>query len=224
LSSEIFGDVNCAAVIPCFNEARHIAAVVRAVREHVPHVLVVDDGSADATSDEAISAGAEVLRNRVNEGKGVSLARALKTLRGRGFTWALTLDGDGQHAAEDIPAFLAEAARGDDALLIGNRMADTAAMPPLRRFANRWASARLSRRAGVALPDTQCGFRMIRLDAWSSVALTTARFEYESEIILAFVKAGHRVGFIPVRTIYADEESKFHPVYDAARWLRWWWR
>jgi hypothetical protein len=82
-------------------------------------------------------------------------------------------------------------------------------------------SRRLSKLAGCALPDTQCGFRMVRLDVWATLPLRTERFEVESEWLLAFAGAGHRIEFVPVEVVYRDERSKIQPLRDTWRWFRW---
>src|SRR2546422_50552 len=128
----------CAAVIPCLNEQAAIASLVAAVRSFLPTVFVVDDASTDRTAALAREAGAEVLRHQATRGKGAALQTGWQHARARGFPWALNLDGDGQHSPEDIPAFLQCAERSSVPLVVGNRMADAAAMPPLRRFVNNW--------------------------------------------------------------------------------------
>jgi hypothetical protein len=143
-------------------------------------------------------------------------------VRDRGFRWALTLDGDGQHAAEDIPSFFACAEKTGASLVIGDRMGCCAAMPWLRRQVNRWMTRRLARLTGVPLADSQCGFRLINLEAWSGLTVTTERFEVESEMLAAFLAAGHPVRFVPVRVIYKPHPSKIHPLADTWRWVRWW--
>jgi len=213
---------NCAALIPCFNEAPGVGEVVRTVREHLPSVLVVDDGSTDATAAAAQAAHAEVVRHAVNRGKGAALRVGFQHLRDGGFGWALTLDGDGQHAADDIPGFFSCAETTGAQLVIGNRMAQADRMPWLRRRVNRLMTRRLSRRAGVPLLDSQCGFRLVNLEALAGVPLQTNRFEIESELLLAFLRAGKQVEFVPVQTIYRPGASKIHPVLDTWRWLRWW--
>jgi len=75
----------------------------------------------------------------------------------------------------------------------------------------------------MELPDSQCGFRLIRLARWRELRLTTSRFEVESEMLMAFVRAGACVRFVPVQTIYKTEQSKIHPLRDTVRWFRWWW-
>jgi glycosyltransferase involved in cell wall biosynthesis len=212
----------CAAVIPCLNEAAAIGSVVAAVRRHLPAVFVVDDGSIAATARVAEEAGAEVLRHETSRGKGAALQTAWQHSRERGFKWALALDGDGQHSADDIPAFLQCAERSSAALVVGNRMADTASMPWVRRLVNRWMSRRLSKGMRCLLPDSQCGFRLMNLEVWSALPLKATHFEVESEVLLQFVAAGHRVEFVPIRVIYQDERSKIQPVRDTVRWFRWW--
>jgi glycosyltransferase involved in cell wall biosynthesis len=212
----------CAAVIPCLNEEAAIGPVVEGVKRRLSTVIVVDDGSTDRTPSEAEAAGATVLRNARNLGKGASLRIGWAHARQKGFSWALCLDGDGQHAADDIPGFFECAARGSAQLIIGNRMTDASAMPWIRRFVNRWMSRRLSKVAGVPLPDSQCGFRLMNLDVWSGLPVQCNHFEIESEVLLAFLKAGFRVEFVPIRTVYKSEQSKINPFSDTIRWFKWW--
>ena len=213
----------CAVVIPCLNEAATIGPLITQIRLLLPIVIVVDDGSTDATAEAATTAGADVIQHGANRGKGTALASGFRRAREGGFRRALMLDGDGQHSPADIPVFLRAADETDAALIVGNRMANSQAMPWLRRAVNRWMSRRLSRRAGRSLPDSQCGFRLIELEAWSRLRLETAHFEIESEMLLAFVAAGLDVKFVPVQVIYKSEQSKIHPVFDSWRWFHWWW-
>jgi glycosyltransferase involved in cell wall biosynthesis len=211
-----------AVVVPCFNEARHIASLVGAIRPVIAQVLVVDDGSTDETARLAAEAGADVLRQAENRGKGVALRKGLQAAFDAGCEYAITMDGDGQHDPADLPNFVAAAERGEADLVVGNRMAAPQSMPWLRRWVNRWMSRRISRLACRPLPDTQCGYRLVRLSAWRELELQTTGFEIESEMLLSFVAAGLRVEFVPVRTIYKTEQSKIHPVRDTIRWFRWW--
>jgi len=215
---------NCVAVIPCLNEAATIAALVRGVRRHLPEVMVVDDGSTDDTARLAEAAGAVVLQQPRPSGKGAALALGWSLALDAGFDWAVTLDGDGQHSPDDLPALLSAADAGGVDLVIGNRMGDRGQMPWLRRQVNRWMSRRLSELAGFWLPDSQCGFRLMRLSAWSKLQLQTTHFEIESEVLLAFVRHGFVLEFVPVKSIYKQEQSKIHPVRDSLRWFRWWFR
>ena len=214
----------CAAVIPCLNESARIADVIRAVRRFVPTVFVIDDGSQDGTRAVAKSAGAEVLRHEISRGKGAALQTGWAHASECGFPWVLTLDGDGQHAAEDIPKFFESAQRNGSELIVGNRMEKPEGMPRLRRFVNHWMSARISRLAGVPLPDSQCGFRLMNLETWATLPVNAAHFEIESDVLLAFATQRRAIEFVPIQVIYKNEQSKIHPIRDTVRWFRWWWR
>jgi glycosyltransferase involved in cell wall biosynthesis len=218
----VFDPANCVAVIPCFNEAASIATLVPAVRRHLPSVLVVDDGSTDNTGDFARAAGASVARHTRNLGKGAALRTGLAGALKQGCQWAVTLDGDGQHAPEHLPALFECAHRTNAPLVIGNRMNEARKMPWLRRQANRWMSRQISRHARRPLPDTQSGFRLIHLPTWAALSLKTDRFEVESETLLAFLAAGQRVEFVPVRVIPSRRDSYIRPAADSVRWLKWW--
>jgi len=213
---------NCAAVIPCLNEDPTILDLVQQVRRHLTTVVVVDDGSTDGTAKTAAHAGAVVLRLTSNLGKGAALHEGWQWAQKHGFQWALTLDGDGQHSTDDIPSFFLCAKETSAALVVGNRMGNARGMPWFRRLVNRWMSRRLSRAAGQVLPDSQCGFRLMNLQAWSHIPITTSRFEIESEVLLKFARAGRVIRFVPVRVIYKNEKSKIHPLQDTVRWFRWW--
>ena len=214
----------CAVVIPCLNENLTIGPLVQNAIHHVNTIYVVDDGSTDGTGQTAIRAGGEVLRHDTTRGKGAALRTGWDHARRAGFSWALTMDGDGQHATDDIPAFFDCAERTAAALVVGNRMNTAAGMPWLRRFVNRWMSRRLSRVTHQELPDSQCGFRLIDLNALANVSIGTTHFEIESEVLLGFVRHSYRVQFIPVRVIYKTEQSKIQPFRDTLRWFRWWWQ
>jgi hypothetical protein len=131
------------------------------------------------------------------------------------------MDGDGQHSPSDIPQFFAGTGMDKPALVIGNRMDNPASMPRLRRWVNRWMSKKLSRRARVLLPDSQCGFRLVHLPSISQMALHTKHFELESELIVESARLGVPIRFVPVKVIYKGGTSKINPVVDTIRWFRW---
>ncbi len=218
--------MRCAAVIPCFNEDRAIAALVSELQQYLGIVVVVDDGSTDQTAFKAENAGAMVLRHEQNQGKGASLKMGLSHLLNLGLEWAVTLDGDGQHAPADLPALLQCAEQTGASLVIGNRMPRAKAMPWLRRGVNRWMSRKLSKCARRHLPDTQSGFRLIHLSSWASLDLTTRptaqHFEVESEMLMAFLAAKYPVEFVPIQVIASTRKSRIDPLIDSLRWWRWW--
>ena len=176
----------------------------------------------DQTAKLAKMSGAIVIGHPGNLGKGAAIHLGLLHAHHKGFTWAVLLDGDGQHSPTDLPKFFAAAEATGARLVIGNRMSQPGPMPPVRRFVNRWMSRRLSQRAGQLLPDTQCGFRLVHLPSWAKLSLETRRFEVESEMLLAFIEAGLRVEFVPIQVIYNRQSSKIRPLPDTIRWFRWW--
>jgi glycosyltransferase involved in cell wall biosynthesis len=163
-----------------------------------------------------------MVRHDTNRGKGAALKTGLALAAKQGFEWAVTLDGDGQHAPDDIPAFLSCAGQTGALLIIGNRMHNAQAIPWLRRQVNSWMSRQLSRRAGRPLPDTQCGFRLIHLETWASLSLKTEHFEVESEMLMAFLAAAYSVAFVPIQTIGRRRNSRIDPLADSLRWWKWW--
>src|SRR5687768_2584929 len=112
---------DCIVIIPCLNERASIGLIVSGVRRYLPTVLVVDDGSVDGTAVVAERAGAEVIRFSLSQGKGAALQTGWDLACKRGFQWALTMDGDGQHSPSDIPVFLNGLQRSSSELIIGNR-------------------------------------------------------------------------------------------------------
>lgn len=212
---------DCVVIIPCRNEARFIAPLVQEVRAQLPNVIVVNDASTDDTATMAASAGAEIISHSEPRGKGAALRTGWDSAQQRGFAWALCMDGDGQHAAADISKFLECAEQTGASLVVGNRMGEAHRMPRLRRAVNRWMSRKLSALAGQELPDSQCGFRLLRLAALERMELRATQFEIESEQLLAFIAVGERVEFVPVQVIYRAERSKIHPWRDTVRWFQW---
>jgi glycosyltransferase involved in cell wall biosynthesis len=213
---------NVAGLIPCYFEERHIRDVAQRTRAQLDTVLVVDDGSTDRTTEEAKASGVEVIRHEVNQGKGEAIKTGLRMLSARDrIEYILILDGDGQHLPEEIPRFLEEANTSGVAMLVGNRMTDLKTMPRVRRLTNQFMSRRISEVCGQTIPDTQCGFRMIRRHLASAlVAAPSSRYDYETEMLAIASRGGYRISSVPVSTVYGDEVSKIHPVRDTLRFFK----
>lgn len=213
---------NVAALIPCYFEEREIQDVARRTLAQLDQVLVVDDGSTDATAMEARLSGAEVIRHDVNQGKGAAIKTGLRVLCARkAADYILILDGDGQHLPEEIPHFLATANETSAAMLVGNRMSDTRTMPFVRKMTNRVMSATISSVAGQPIPDTQCGFRMFRRDlAVTLCDLQSSKYDFETEMLVVAARRTGTIAAVPVSTVYGDEVSKIHPVRDTLRFFK----
>jgi len=211
--------VKCCVVIPAFREDKRIAEVVRQVARHVPAVIVIDDGSDDATSEVAAKAGAVVLRHEVNKGKGAALDTGFEYARKNGFEAVITMDGDGQHEPDDVPRFVETYAQTGMPALVGNRMDDRRNMPFIRRMTNMYMSWLLSRKMGQHVPDTQCGYRLYKVDMIPQVFAQSGRFAAESEILMRISDLGLKIGAVPIKAVYRDEKSKINPLRDAFRFF-----
>lgn len=209
-----------AALIPAYFEEKHVGDVVRRTLELLANVVVVDDGSRDATADAARKAGADVIVHEQNLGKGASIKSGFRHWLERGATYVVILDADGQHLPEEIDRFLSAAASGIGELLIGTRMNDVREMPFVRRAVNRYMSRKISRACGQDIPDTQCGFRMVHRSIMSNLLGGTDRFDYETEMLILASRAGCRITSVPISTVYSDEVSSIHPVRDTFRFFK----
>jgi glycosyltransferase involved in cell wall biosynthesis len=210
-----------AAVIPAYQDEKHIGDIVRRTRERLDHVLVIDDGSSDQTAQCAREAGAEVLVHAQNRGKGEAIKTGLGHWSARDVTWAILLDSDGQHLPEEIDRFIAAAASATGpTFFLGNRMNDTARMPFVRRIVNRYMSSEISRVCGQRIPDTQCGFRMLHRQLIPEMLGGGHRFDYETEVLIITSRKGYPIESVPITTVYTDQVSKIHPLRDTIRFLK----
>lgn len=213
------------AFIPAFNEAERIATVIARARPHVSEVVVVDDGSEDETGPVARAAGAVVLTHSQNRGKGAAIVTALEYFAQTDAPLAVFLDADGQHAPEEIPKFIEAAHRTSADLIVGNRMSQTCHMPRLRLLTNRLTSWLTSRLAGQRIPDSQCGYRLLRREVLTALRLSGERFEAETEMLIQAGRGGYSILSIPVQTIYEPgRQSRIRPLRDTVRFLRLVWR
>jgi glycosyltransferase involved in cell wall biosynthesis len=206
---------NVAAVIPAYHEAAHVREVAARVCAQLDRVLVVDDGSHDATAERAREGGAEVIVHPENRGKGEAIKTGLHHWLGEPeVEFILLLDADGQHLPEEISRFFSAAAGCDAGLFVGTRMNDVREMPFIRRTVNRYMSHRISRLCGQEVPDTQCGYRMIARALAPHLLAGTSRFDYETEMLIVASRKGFRIASVPISTIYSDEVSSIHPLRD----------
>ncbi|HVF70971.1 MAG TPA: glycosyltransferase family 2 protein [Chthoniobacterales bacterium] len=209
-----------AAIIPAYLEEKHIGDVVRRTLQQLENVLVVDDGSSDATAENARASGAQVIVHEQNRGKGESIKTGFRQWLERGFDYVIILDGDGQHLPEEIDRFLAAGSPTTAQLVVGTRMNDVRDMPLVRRAVNRYMSRRISRVCGQDIPDTQCGFRMVHRSIIPDLLGGTERFDYETEMLILASWAGCRIASVPITTVYSDEVSSIHPVRDTLRFFK----
>jgi glycosyltransferase involved in cell wall biosynthesis len=209
------------ALIPAFNEADHVAAVIQKARPHVSEVVVIDDGSSDQTAAVAQAAGANVLRHDVNKGKGGAIITALDYFAKSAADFGVLLDADGQHDPAEILKFVAAARQCGAGIVVGTRMQDTQAMPWIRMLTNRFTSWITSRLARERITDSQCGYRLVARAVLPDLKLSTVRFETETEMLIQAGRAGHKIVSLPIRTIYVPGRvSRIHPWRDTVRFFK----
>ena len=207
------------ALIPGYNEGPRIAAVVRGAAAHLP-VLVVDDGSSDDTAAQARAAGATVIEQRPNQGKGTALRAGFRRALADGADAVLTLDADGQHDPAEIPAFLAAwTAEPRPDLVIGRR--NFRAMPPVRRLSNVLGGWAISWAVGRPIADNQSGYRLVsRRIMEATLASDEGGFEFEVEMITTCIRMGGTIAWVPIRTIYGGEPSHIRPLAHFRSFIR----
>ena len=210
------------AVIPGYQEGPRIGRVVDLANRHLP-VLVVDDGSTDDTAAQAAAAGATVIRQVPNQGKGAALRAAFRFALEHGAEAVVTLDADGQHDPDEIPTFVFafEAAGGADRpeLIVGQR--DFSAMPLVRRLSNTLGRLIFSAAVRRDIPDNQSGYRLIGRRLMTALLDSAeAGFAFEVEMIARCIALDLPIVWVPIRTIYAGEPSHIRPWAHFTSFLR----
>jgi len=209
-----------AVVIPALNEERAIRSVVEAVLAICPNVILIDDGSTDATLERVADLPITVIRHATPLGKGQGLRDGFRKARELGFDAVVAMDGDGQHLAADIPRLLAAARRYPEHIVIGARVRNRENQPAARRRANDFADWGISWGCGLPVADTQSGQRYYPLGALELVDLAADDFVFEAALLIAAAREKN-VGIVsvPIESRYQGEfrASHFRPVRDVTR-------
>lgn len=208
--------------IPAYNEARAIRAVAEAALAACPRVIVVDDGSSDATVAALHGLPITLLRHASNRGKAASIRTAFAHALGHDAACVVTLDGDGQHDPRDAARLLVVWQRRPECLVIGSRLHDRSRFPPIRYFGNRFACFWISWAAGHPIADSQSGFRIYSravMAIATSERARCGRFTLESEILIEAADQGHPTLAVAIPGHYPSgaRPSHFRSVVDTAK-------
>mgnify|MGYP003289229703 FL=1 len=213
--------LKCAVIIPTYNNVGTIATVIADVKKYASDIIVVNDGCTDNTAEVlAAIEGIKVIDYGKNKGKGYALKLALKRAYEWGYEYAITIDADGQHYADDIPVFIDRIEEEPNSLLVGARNLAADNMPSKNTFANKFSNFWYRVETGKRLTDTQSGYRLYPLKPLHNIRLITRRYEFEVEIIVRAAWRGINVENVPIKVYYPPVEervSHFRPFKDFTR-------
>jgi len=158
-----------------------------------------------------------------NGGKAKALRAGMAYARAEGFTHAVTLDGDGQHLPQDIPTLVRVACESGADLVIGARTFDRAIMPKSRFYSNTIGSRLASALVGCEIKDSQCGFRLFRLDRIRETGLRSRHYEFEMEVLIKMARSGCVIAHAPIHMVYDNGQarSKMRPIRDTVSICLW---
>lgn len=213
---------NCCVIIPTFNNEKTIAKVIADVMEYSRHVIVVNDGATDSTSGilESFKDKVDVVSYSPNRGKGIALRTGLKHAGAKGFRYAITIDSDGQHFADDIPTFIDKIEEEPDSLIVGARNLHQENMPRKNTFGNKFSNFWFRFQTGIDLPDTQSGYRLYPLKKIRNTRYFTSKYEFEIEVMVKAAWRGVKVTSVPIKVFYAEGRERithFRPAKDFTR-------
>jgi glycosyltransferase involved in cell wall biosynthesis len=214
--------VKSVVIIPAYNEAATIRALVKDVLELCTDVAVIDDGSSDRTAAEVADLPVTLLCHAANRGKAAALATGFDWAIARGAEIVVTLDGDGQHLARNIPLLLAAAASHPNRIIIGARLLGRESYPRARRFANKFADFWIGWAAGHPVADSQSGQRVYPADLLRQVSALHQKavgFTFESDVVICAARLGVTTVGVPIAAIHhrGGRRSHFRPLRDISR-------
>lgn len=218
---EQFTALNVAVLIPTYNNAAKIGAVLKDVLSYTTHVIVVNDGSTDNTS-QILDDFPQIqrLEYEKNKGKGIALRRGFKFAVRQGYDYVITIDSDGQHYASDLPVFLTKLETEKKAIIIGARNLHQENMPGKSTSANKVSNFWFHVTTGLKGPDTQSGYRLYPVYLLSKMFFLCTKYEFEIEVLVRSSWRGIKVDWAPVSVYYPPPEeriSHFRPVWDVTR-------
>lgn len=205
---------NVAVLIPALNESLRIREVVTGALALFPHVIVVDDGSDDGTASCIADLPVTVLRHSQRRGKGAALRTGFAEALRRGMRGVLTMDGDGQHAASDLPRLLASANRHPDCIIIGARLRKRASQPTYRRLANEFGDWGIAWGTHYQVVDSQSGQRFYPASVMALRDVPAEGFVFEARLVITAARLlGTRCVSVPIESRYrsADSDEQFRP-------------
>ncbi len=220
-----FDALQCCVVIPTYNNERTLASVIQEVLVYTNNIIIVNDGSVDDTFNILNQfPQLTIFHKPTNQGKGTALKKGFQLAENAGYKYAITLDSDGQHYADDLDVFLSEleklGANNNELLLVGDRNMGQDGIPGKSSTGNKFSNFWYLVVTGNQLHDTQSGYRLYPLEIVNKIPLYTRKFEFEIEVIVKSVWRNVDVKNIPIKVLYqegAERVSHFRPFVDIVR-------
>ncbi len=214
-------ELNVCIVIPTYNNAATLKNLIDNTLQYCAKVIVVNDGSTDGTKEILTDLKTiTLLTFDKNQGKGIALREGLRKAIAMGFDYAITIDSDGQHFADDIPLFLKAVEKSPGSVVVGARNIQADGMPAKNSFANKFSNFWYKLETGISLPDTQSGFRLYPLAQLKNMKFFSSKYEFEVEILVRLAWKNTPVLWVPVKVYYPPQEeriSHFRPLRDFTR-------
>jgi len=209
-------------VVPAYNAESNIKNVLLKILKYVrpENVFVIDDGSTDRTTDIAEELQVKCIRHHANFGKGEALKTGFSSAKKTGMDAVITIDSDGQHDPDRIPEFIRIMENCNSDLVLGTRSFGLSNMPFDRILSNRLSSLVVSLVAWKWIPDSQCGYRLIKLKNIEALALESEKFELESELLIKAAWQKWTMSFCSVPVIYNGSHSKINRLRDTMRFCK----
>jgi len=218
---KIFKEKKCCVLIPTFNNSAVLAKVIKNILQYTDNIIVVNDGSTDNTLDIIKSIpDIEYLTYEKNEGKGFALRAGMKLAENLGYEFAVSMDGDGQHLADDLPVFLDKLEEKKDAIIVGARNIKGKNQKKGSSFANKFSNFWFWAETGIRNIDTQSGFRLYPLKKINKLKYFSSKYEFEIEVLVRNAWRGIDIEQVPINVYYPPEEeriSHFRPFKDFFR-------
>ena len=216
-----FSEQRCCVIIPTYNNDKTLASVIGNVLLYTNDLIVVNDGSTDQTA-EILSGftSIQVIRISKNTGKGLALQKGFDLAIEKKFRYAITIDSDGQHFPEELPAFIDKIEQEPDSVIIGARNMEQYNVPGTSNFGHKFSIFWFKVETGIKIADVQSGYRLYPLDHIKDLHLYTRKYEFEVEVLVRLAWRGVKIYSIPVRVYYAPKEervSHFRKVHDFTR-------
>jgi len=208
-------------IVPTYNNAKSLGAVINDISAYTKNIIAVNDGSFDETEkilDEFPFLN--IISYKKNVGKGWALRQGLKRATDLGYLYAITIDSDGQHFAKDLPKFIDKLEAEKNAIIIGARNMDQESVPGKSSFGHKFSNFWFKVETGITAPDTQSGYRLYPLQSLSKIKFLTRKYEFEIEVLVRAAWNGVKIESVPVSVYYAPKEirvSHFRPFKDFTR-------